>query len=85
MNPPRFAISHIFLVVLEHDLARQRCLQILFEELAEPGLPEHEVHIHALLAGASASVAESLSSAVRWGQRRFAFATNLACVTHPNR
>jgi hypothetical protein len=53
------------LVVLEHDLARERCFQILFQELAEPALPEHEVHIHALLVGASATVAEALTSTVR--------------------
>ena len=47
------------------DLARQGCFQILFEKLAEPALPEHEVHIHALLAGASAYVAEALTSTVR--------------------
>jgi hypothetical protein len=81
------ALRHFpyLLVIFKENRSGQGRFEVFFKELAKPALPEHEVHINALLSGASATIAEVLSPAVRWGQRRFALATNPARVTLSNR
>jgi hypothetical protein len=44
-------------VILEQNLAGQGSLQILLKEPTKPALPEHEMHVDAFSARASASVA----------------------------
>lgn len=72
-------------VLLEHDLPWQGCLQILFEELAEPGLPKHEVHVDALLARAAALVTQAFAATMGRGQGCLTLAANLARISLPNR
>jgi hypothetical protein len=46
----------------------KRSFQILFEELAEPALPEHEVHIGPFLASSAAAVAQAFPTAMGGGR-----------------
>jgi hypothetical protein len=63
------ALRHLpyFLVVGEPNGLGEGSLQVFFEELAEPALPQYEVHVDAPLASIAAAVAQALTSAVRRG------------------
>src|SRR5215472_15166796 len=52
------------LIISEGQRARQRRLHVIFEKLAMPALPEHEVHIDMLPGGATAAVTQAFTTVV---------------------
>src|SRR5215469_6664932 len=52
------------LIISEGQRARQRRLHVIFEKLAMPALPDHEVHIDTLPGGATAAVTQAFTTVV---------------------
>src|SRR5215469_7201950 len=52
------------LIISEGQGARQRCLHVIFEKLAMPALPEHEVHIDTLRGGAPAAITQPFAASM---------------------
>src|SRR5215469_1851009 len=73
------------LIISEGQRARQRRLHVVFEKLAMPDLPEHEVHVDTLPSGTAAAIAQPFAASMGRRNQRAAFAADLATVTLPNR
>src|SRR6516165_4043399 len=73
------------LITSEGQRARQRRLHVIFEKLAMPALPEHEVHKDTLPGGTAAAIAQPFAAPMGRRKRRTAFAADLAGVTLTNR
>jgi len=72
------------LIISKGQRARQWRLHVIFEKLAMPALPEHEVHIDTLRGGAIAAITQPFAASMGRRKRRAAFAADLASVTLPN-